>query len=87
MFKIKITKKEGWAFDIPNKPRIGVAGDLVLGDIIDLDDGKQYFITRVIRTGDKTESVIGYNINNAGYIANITTLPPGATYVKLGASI
>lgn len=91
MFKVKITPKTvkseynwGIAVDIPK--RIGIAGDLITGDLIELDTGKQYVITDLIHTGHMAEDVHGYQIHPHDYIGAVHSLPPGSTYKKIVAS-
>lgn len=92
MFRIKITPKtikseNNWGIAIDLPKRIGVAGDLVKGDLIELETGGQYVITDLVHTGHEAEDVEGYKVFPNDYIGSVHKLPAGCPYKKIVASI
>jgi hypothetical protein len=84
---IKSEYNWGLAIDISNRQRIGIAGHLRNGDLIQFENGKQYVVTELIRTSFEDEEVHGYQVHPHDYVGAITVLPPGECYTIVGASI
>jgi hypothetical protein len=95
MFRIKITPKRiksednwGIAIDLPPHPqRIGIPGNLVDGDLIELETGGQYVVTGIRPVNPLAEEVSAYSLQPGHYIGRLETLVPGTRYMKVTSSL